>query len=155
LDRHDVGRAVHVCLDIGGESGGFEGGAIGTKAVGSTATRIISKSASKTGNQLISIYRAVGPDEFYSVMKSGKFNVIPNGLQAKQFGLSLEETLKFANKYSDIGAIIEVKIPINILRKIGDFTHVDRFLFKNGTITIHLDKLVEFNNVIQQIIHRF
>jgi hypothetical protein len=63
-------------------------------------------------------------------MKTGKFNVIPSGLQAKQFGLSFEETLEFANKYSDIGAIIEVKIPKNILNEIGDFTQVDRFIFK-------------------------
>jgi hypothetical protein len=37
---------------------------IGNKAIGFTTTKIIS------------IYRAVGPDEFYSIMKSGRFNVI-------------------------------------------------------------------------------
>jgi hypothetical protein len=44
---------------------------------------------------------------------------------------------------------------MNVLNKIGDFTHVDRFLLKNGTVTIHLNKLAEFNNALQQIIHKF
>jgi hypothetical protein len=110
---------------------------------------------SKTGESLTSLYRAVGPDEFYDVMKTGEFNVIPNGLQAKQFGLSFEETLKFADKYSDIGAIIEVKVPTSVLNKIGDFTQVDKFIFKSGTVTIHADKLGEFNKIIQELIHKY
>lgn len=101
------------------------------------------------------MYRAVGPDEFYDVMKTGEFSVIPNGLQAKQFGLSFEETLKFAEKYSDIGAVIEVKLPTDVLNKLGDFTQVDRFIFKNGTVTINADKLGEFNKAIKEIIHKY
>jgi hypothetical protein len=88
-------------------------------------------------------------------MKTGEFSVIPNGLQAKQFGLSFEETLKFADKYSDIGAIIEVKVPTSALNKIGDFTQVDKFIFKNGTVTIQADKLGEFNKIIQELIHKY
>ncbi|QSX06733.1 hypothetical protein JYG23_04615 [Sedimentibacter sp. zth1] len=101
------------------------------------------------------MYRAVGPDEFYKVMETGTFNVIPNGMQAKQFGMSFEETLQFAEKYSDISAIIEVKVPTNMLDKVGDFTQVDGFIFKNGTITIQADKLEEFNNIIQEITHKY
>ncbi len=86
----------------------------------------------KNTESITSLYRAVGPDEFYDIMKTGEFNVIPNGLQAKQFGLSFEETLKFADKYSDIGAIIEVKVPTDVLNKIGDFTQVHKFIFKSG-----------------------
>jgi hypothetical protein len=111
--------------------------------------------AAKAGDSLTSLYRAVGPDEFYDVMKTGEFNVIPNGLQAKQFGLSYEETLKFAEKYSDIGAVIEVKLPTDVLNKLGDFTQVDRFIFKNGTVTIEADKLGEFNKAIQEITHKY
>jgi len=111
--------------------------------------------AGETNNSVTSLYRAVGPDEFYSIMKSGEFSVIPEGLQAKQFGLSFEETLSFANKYPDIGAIIEVKVPTDVLNKIGDFSQVDKFIFKNGTVTIHADQLCEFNAIIQEIIHRY
>ncbi|NLK96352.1 MAG: hypothetical protein GX275_14385 [Clostridiales bacterium] len=86
-------------------------------------------------------------------MKTGEFSVIPNGLQAKQFGLSFEETLEFAEKYSDIGAVIEVKLPKEVINELGDFTQVDNFIFKNGTVTIQADKLGEFNKAIEQITH--
>ncbi|WP_223226255.1 hypothetical protein [Sporomusa sp. GT1] len=105
--------------------------------------------------KLVSLYRAVGPKEFYQVMKTSEFTVIPSGLQAKQFGLSFEETLKFAEKYSDIGAVIEVKVSANMLNKLGDFTQVDKFIFKNGTVTIQADKLGEFNKIIQEITHKY
>jgi len=117
--------------------------------------KIAEGAGSKTTESLTSLYRAVGPDEFYNVMKTGEFSVIPNGLQAKQFGLSFEETLKFADKYSDIGAIIEVKVPTSVLNKIGDFTQVDKFIFKNGTVTIQADKLGDFNKIIQELIHKY
>jgi len=74
-------------------------------------------------------------------MKTGKFSMIPNGMQAKLFGLSFEETMAFAEKFKDIGAIIEVKIPTAALKSLADFTQVDPFIFKSGTITIHVDKL--------------
>ncbi len=105
--------------------------------------------------ELTSLYRAVGPDEFYEIMETGSFNVIPNGLQAKQFGLSLDETLKFAEKYSDIGAVIEVKVPSNMLDELADYIQVDKFIFKNGTITIHAEQLEDFNNIIQEITHKY
>ena len=41
------------------------------------------------------------------------------------------------------------------LNKLGDFTQVDRFIFKNGTVTINADKLGEFNKAIKEIIHKY
>jgi hypothetical protein len=109
----------------------------------------------KNSDNLKSLYRAVGPDEFYEIMETGKFNVIPIGMQAKQFGLNFDETLRFAEKYKDIGAIIEIKVPANMLDELADFTHVDGFIFKNGTITIQAEKLDEFNKIIQEITHKY
>lgn len=111
--------------------------------------------AEDVSKDLTTLFRAVGPEEFYDVIKTGKFSVTPQGLQAKQFGLSFDETLKFADKYSDIGAIIEVKIPTEQLNKLADFTQVDKFIFKSGTVTIHVDKLDDFNKMIQEISHKF
>ena len=76
-------------------------------------------------------------------------------MQSKQFGLSFEETLEFAEKYSDIRAIIEVKVPKDMLDELADFTQVDSFIFKSGTITIQADKLDEFNNIIKEITHKY
>ena len=103
--------------------------------------------------ELKSLYRAVGPDEFYQIMETGTFEVTPKGLQAKQFGLNLQQTINFAERYPDLAAVVEVKIPQEVLDKVGDFQSVDRFIFKDGTVTIHADKLDEFNKAIEEILH--
>ncbi|MEK4852805.1 hypothetical protein NST04_23340 [Paenibacillus sp. FSL H7-0756] len=101
----------------------------------------------------ISLFRAVGPEEFYQIFKTGTFEIGGSGFEAKQFGYTLEETLAFANKFKDYAAIIEVKISKNALKKLGDFTSVDPFIFKSGTVTITLEKLGDFNKMIKEIIH--
>ena len=106
-----------------------------------------------SSDDITEIFRAVGPDEFYKVMDTGKFDSIPSAMQAKQFGIDLDETINFAEKFSDISAVLEVKIPKNILDEIGDLTHVDAFNFKKGTVTIQPDKLDDFNNHIREILH--
>lgn len=111
------------------------------------------KGGVEVSEELTTLYRAVGPEEFYNVMETGKFSVIPQGLQAKQFGLSLEQTINFAEKYPDLAAVIEVKVPKSVADKLGDLTHVDRFIFKDGTLTIHVEDLEEFNKAIQSLSH--
>jgi hypothetical protein len=105
----------------------------------------------------ISLYRAVGENEFYSVMQTGYFSVLEKGAHVKYFGLNFDETLAFANMIINIEvvAIFEVTVITEVLKKIGDFTNVDIFLFKSGTVEIPAEKLVEFNNAIQEIIHRY
>jgi hypothetical protein len=75
----------------------------------------------------ISLYRAVGADEFYSIMQTRRFSVVEKGVQVKYFGLNFDETLAFANKVINIEivAIVEVKISTKILTQVGDFTNVD------------------------------
>ena len=103
------------------------------------------------------IYRAVGESEFYSVMQTKCFSVLEKGTHVKYFGLNFEETLAFANKIINIEivAIFEVKVITEILNRVGDFTNVDTFLFKSGTVEIPAEKLDEFNNAIQEIIHKY
>jgi len=72
-------------------------------------------------------------------------------MDVKQFGLSFEETLQFANKYSDLAATVEVEVPTDLLYKIADLTIVDGYNFKSWTITISLDNLDEFNSIITSI----
>jgi hypothetical protein len=100
-----------------------------------------------------SIYRAVGADEYYSIMNSQKFASSPLGMDAKQFGASFSETIQFANRYKDIVAIFEVKIPSNALSSVSDFTIVDKFIFRSGTYTIQPDLLSRFNDAIIKITH--
>ena len=103
-----------------------------------------------------SLYRAMGAGEFESVMLTQTFTLHKGKADVKYFGLDFDETLQFANKAfnSDLVAVIEVQVRKSVLEKIGDYTHVDPFLFKCGTVEIQPENLAEFNNSISKIIHR-
>ena len=115
----------------------------------------LSKTADTVSEQTTSLYRAVSPDEFDEIMKTGNFSIIPDGLQAKQFGLSFDETLRYADNFSDYGAIVEAKVPQSVLDNIADYTPVDPFIFKSGTVTIPFDYIDEFNRAIEDISHKY
>jgi len=107
-------------------------------------------------NNKTSLFRAVGADEFSTVIITKQFSVLENGLQVKHFGLDYSETLCFADKDFNIDAvaILEVEINSASLAKIGDFTHVDAYIFRSGTVEIRSDRLTEFNNAILKITHK-
>ena len=95
-------------------------------------------------NGVISLYRAVCAEEFYSIMQTREFSLPPDkSTTVKYFGVDYDETLLFANKiqFVDIVAVIEVAISHDILIDIADFTHVDTFLFKHGTVIIQSENL--------------
>ena len=108
-----------------------------------------------TGAGEISIYRAVGPEEFYDIFENRLFRTTDTSIYAKQFGFDFDETLVYADWAPDAAAIIEVKIPYSVLKDIGDFTPIDTQIFKNGTVTIHGDQLDIFNKYITDIFHAF
>jgi len=41
------------------------------------------------------------------------------------------------------------------LLRIGDFTQVDAFLFKKGTVIIHAENLDEFNGAVKYVLQRY
>ena len=107
---------------------------------------------------VMSLYRAVGVDEFYSIMQTGHFSLNPdNAVNVKYFGVDYEETLAFASKiqFMDIVAVVEVGVLRDILLRIGDFTQVDTFLFKKGTVIIQAENLDEFNGAIKYIVQKY
>ena len=77
--------------------------------------------------------------------------------EVKYFGIDFEETLAFANEMINIEiiAVIEVNVSYNTLKRIGDFTYVDPFLFKKGAVEVHHKNLDEFNSAIKYIKHKF
>ena len=101
------------------------------------------------------LYRAVGVEEYSSIIRTRQFTVLEHGLQVKHFGLNYDETLCFANKdiNIEIVAIFEIEVIMETLRKIGVFTHVDPYIFRSGTVDIRADCLNEFNNAILKIFH--
>ena len=107
--------------------------------------------------ETVSLYRAVGVVEFNSIMESRRFTLRPNGLESKYFGKRLDETIDFANKVFNVHvvAIVEATICKDVLDGIGDFTKVDTYVFKSGTVEIHKEQLDEFNSAVLEIKHMF
>jgi len=102
------------------------------------------------------LYRAVGADEFSSIIRTKRFSVLEHGLHVKHFGLNFDETLEFANKdfNVDVVAIFEIEVYYNVLITFADFTHVDPYIFISGTVEISEDNLEMFNNSILKITHK-
>ena len=88
-------------------------------------------------------------------MNTGQFNLSERGMQSKQFGLNAEETLKFADWDKKAVAVVETKIPTEILKEISDFTPVDTGIFKSGNVTIHSEVLDRFNQSILGITEKY
>ena len=99
------------------------------------------------------LYRAVGLEEYYSVIQTNIFTCHPSGAEVKYFGLDSRETEKFANLIIniDVVAVFEILISNTTLNQIGDFTNVDQFLFTKGTVMIHKADLSNFNKTIISI----
>jgi len=104
----------------------------------------------------VSLFRAMGEAEFESVMSTKIFSLIKGKAEVKYFGLDFDETLSFADKAFnlDLVCVLEVCVKKTVLDMIGDFTHVDPFLFKCGTVEIQPEDLEEFNRAITKIVHR-
>ena len=105
----------------------------------------------------IFLYRAVNDREFYQIMKTSCFSCLPGGVDVKYFGKDFHDTLRFANKIinKNVVAIIEVEVFADIVEEVGDFVHVDPFLFTHGTVEIWERDLCKFNNSIVSIKHKF
>ena len=104
--------------------------------------------------QLTILYRAVGLEEYYSIIRTNRFSCHPAGAEIKYFGLDRGETERFADMVINLGvvAVFAVSIRNEILEEIGDFTNVDPFLFKKGTVEIHTTVLDKFNNALDSIV---
>ena len=108
-------------------------------------------------NNTVEVFRAVGFAEFSNIMETGKFNLRPNGLESKHFGMKFEETLDFANKVFNVhvAAIIEITVNEIVLKRTGDFTSVDSSVFKSGTVAVYKEYLEKFNTAVLEIKHVF
>ena len=104
------------------------------------------------------LYRAVGTEEYLSIIRDKCFAIHPDGLGAevKYFGKDFNETLQFAN--SALGksyvAIFEISILTNIINAMDDNTPVDATIFKSGTVVIQSEDLKFFNDNVRCILHK-
>ena len=107
----------------------------------------------KCSSDIITLYRAVGAEEYYSIMDTNKFSTYSGMTEVKYFALDFRETIEYADKSynTDVVAIFEVALKRAVIEKIGDFTHVDPSIFKEGTLIIHEEDIDEFNQAIIRI----
>ncbi|ALU64322.1 hypothetical protein DA70_11540 [Pandoraea pnomenusa] len=102
------------------------------------------------------LYRAVSPEEYYSIMNSRQFSFGPTGSEMKQFGFNLNEVLRYANFQSDYAAIISAEVPTSVLGRFNISNSVDPFIFKNGVLTINGQSgLNLFNSALKNVGHAF
>ena len=102
---------------------------------------------------IITLYRAVGADEYYSVMDINKFETCIGMTEVKYFALDFKEITVYADKSynTDVVAIFEIIAKRSSVERIGDFTRVDPSIFKSGTVIIHEEDIDEFNQAIISI----
>lgn len=80
-------------------------------------------------------------------MTTGQFNTVPNGMDVKQFGFSLEEVQQFG-KWARQTSIVSATLPTSELFQF--YTEaVDRMIFKSGTLTVYGDQLGVFNQLVK------
>ncbi|WP_255593505.1 RHS repeat-associated core domain-containing protein [Acidovorax sp. sic0104] len=113
--------------------------------------------AACTAAETISLYRAVGPEEFYSLINGGRFAFGPNGATMKQFGFKLDETLKYANWSTDYAAIIRADIPRSALKDLSvSFGQIDAYIFRNGVVTVEGQRALDaLNRAVITIKHAY
>jgi hypothetical protein len=126
---------------------------------------LLYKTANGAGDDLVSLFRAVEPEEFVDIMKVGDFRTasrVIDGVEytntslPKQFGFVFDEVLRLADSPSLQGtaAIVETKIPKNLLHKL-DLTPVDESILRSGSVTVHHDILELFNQLKTPPTHKF
>jgi RHS repeat-associated protein len=86
--------------------------------------------------ETVDLFRAVSPAEFDDIISFG-FRPAPGGrsLAGKQFTLSLEEALKFADQVPDAAAIIRLRVPRSTFNQLEFSQSIDPFIFRSGVVT--------------------
>ncbi|MEJ8302896.1 RHS repeat-associated core domain-containing protein [Saccharibacillus sacchari] len=139
----------HECREGAVSGGGGGGVSIPTKP--STPAKYNVKSGTpqnmpSSNSPNVTFYRAVSPNEFKEIQRTGKFNLLPTGFSEKQFGYNINEVKKFTDFDTDYAAIIQVKMPRSEFNKIKNSNDsLDPYLFKSGTLSIPESELNAFN----------
>ncbi len=120
--------------------------------VGTAAETLVAKGATET----MDLYRAVGVREFQSVMSNKAFLPAGTSLEGRQFAMTLDEALGYANADPSKVAIIRATIQKSALSAFDFSKNIDPFIFKNGVVTVQPGAQSElFHSALQSIEHAF
>jgi RHS repeat-associated protein len=101
----------------------------------------------------VTLYRAVEPLEYESIMATKQFSWGPTPTNMKQFAFTLEEAIEFANTNRSYSAIIKVTVDESVVA-FGDFSKtIDPWIFKNGVLTF--TDLEALNKAVSEVSHVF
>ena len=88
----------------------------------------------------VDLFRAVGVKEFQSIQQNKAFLPGPGSLEGRQFALSFEEALNFADFDLTKVAIMKVTVERNAIDLFDFSKNIDPFIFRNGVITVQPGK---------------
>ena len=98
---------------------------------------------------LTTLYRAVGPAEFYSIMSLRIFTLAPN-MRVKQFGFNRNEVIRYADWQPDYAAVIGVDVVTETLNTIALFSgyiesnRVEKYIFsKSYIVVVHFPTFID------------
>jgi hypothetical protein len=146
------GWDVGACVINGCSGSDWAWAAAGILPIGKAAKAY--KMYDKFDGGTTTLYRAVGPDEFYSLQKNGgAFQFGPNGSTMKQFGFNADEVLKYANWNPDYGAIMKIRVDSKALSNFDvSFGQIDPSIFRSGVVTVQgQGQLKKLNSSVKSI----
>jgi hypothetical protein len=98
-----------------------------------------------TGGESVDLFRAVSKGELDDIADVGAFRGGP-GMEAKQFGMNLDETIDFADAIGDADAVIKVSVPKSSADAFDFSTDIDPHVFKSGVTTVQPGKQMDLLN---------
>lgn len=101
----------------------------------------------------VDLYRAVGVREFNDVMARKVFQAAQDSMTSRQFGLTLEEALKFADGDPTKVAILKATVPESLLPELHFSKSIDPHIFKSGVITVYPEMQPLFNQSLKAVEH--
>jgi len=82
-----------------------------------------------------SLFRALSVTELKELLTTGQFAFRAGGMEAKQFGLKLDEVITYAGTSREYAAIVQVTVPKEVLGRLGFSSTIDPFIFRSGVVT--------------------
>jgi len=107
----------------------------------------------QAAEKTVDIYRAVGVREFEDVMANQAFRAGTNSMEARQFALTLEDALAYAETDLSKVAILKATIPEAVLEMFEFSRNIDVMIFKSGVVTVQPELLELLNSSISHIEH--
>ena len=107
-------------------------------------------------DDLVDLYRAVGVREFESVTSTRQF--VPGGgsLEGRQFALSFDEALKFADGDPSKVAILRATVERRGLDGVDFYRDIDPHIFKHGVFTVQPGtQSQQFHQSLRGVFHEF